>query len=168
MVCRAKAKKRRRKRKSKAKAEGDAGSATGESEGATEAGGDEPLSPVPITASSACLDHRASSEAQQAGSREQSSRQSAEALNGPKAEAKEEDKEEDNAAPSKGSGQPPAVKGTNAAGANAHRADREDDEDSAADSGAQHEVRDRLDAAIAAALETLEMGSEAAGLQAHF
>ena len=162
MLCRAKAKKRRRKRKTKAKTEGDAGSATGESEGATEAGGDEPPSPVPATASSACLDHRASSEAQQAGSREQSSRQSAEALNGPQAEANEEDK----AAPSKGSGQPPAVKGTNAAAANEHRADREDDEDSAADSGAQHEVRDRLDAAIAAALEILEMGSEAADLQA--
>lgn len=163
MLCRAKAKKRRRKRKTKAKAEGDAGSATGESEGATEAGGDEPLSPVPATASSACLKHSASSEAQQAGSREQSSRQSAEALNGPKAEAKEEDK----AAASKGSGQPPAVKGINAAPANAHRANREDDEDSAADSGTQHEVRERLDAAIAAALETLELGSEAAGLQAH-
>ena len=163
MLCRAKAKKRRRKRKTKAKAEGDAGSATGESDGAIEAGGDEPLSPVPARASSACLNHRASSDAQQAGSREQSFRQSAEALNGPKAEAKEEDK----AAGSKGSGQPPAVKGTNSAPANAHRADREDDEDSVADSGAQHEVRDRLDAAIAAALETLELGYDAAGLQAH-
>ena len=47
----------------------------------------------------------------------------------------------------------------------AHRAEKDEDEDSAADAGAQHEVREKLDAGIAAALETLELGTHASGSQ---
>lgn len=47
----------------------------------------------------------------------------------------------------------------------AYRAEKDEDEESAADAGAQHEVREKLDAGIAAALETLEVGTQASGSQ---
>ena len=45
------------------------------------------------------------------------------------------------------------------------RAEKDEDEDSAADTCAQHDVREKLDAAIAAALETVELSTEASGSQ---
>ena len=79
---------------------------------------------------------------------------------GPGAEAGAEDK----AMPGKGFSQASRTKGQHTA-EDAHRSEKDEDEDSAADTGAQHEVREKLDAAIAAALETLELSTAANGSQ---
>ena len=81
-------------------------------------------------------------------------------LSGPDAEAGAEDK----AVPGKGLSQASRTTGQHAA-EDGHRAEKDEDDDSTADTGAQHEVREMLDAAIAAALETLELSRAASGSQ---
>lgn len=81
-------------------------------------------------------------------------------LSGPEAKAKAEDL----AMPGKGLNPASRTKGHNVV-EDAHRAEKDEDEDSAADTCAQHDVREKLDAAIAAALETLELSTEASGSQ---
>ncbi len=81
-------------------------------------------------------------------------------LDGPEPEAGAEDK----AVPGKDSSQASRTKGQQGA-EDTHRAEKDEDNDSTADTGAQHEVREKLDAAIAAALETLELSTAASGSQ---
>ena len=81
-------------------------------------------------------------------------------LNGPGPEAGAVDK----ALPQEGLGQASRTRGQHVA-EDAQKAEKDEDDDSTADTGAQHEVREKLDAAIAAALETLELSTAASGSQ---
>ena len=157
-MCRAKAKRKRRKRKSKAKAEGETGSATGESEDtANEAGGDDVTSPAPVPTSSRHASHRSP---EQTNRGEQCAQHMAHALNGPKAEADPEQKQAPERRPEQGS----AARGSEVPGSS-RSAGRDEEEDPAADTCAQQEVREKLDVATAAATEIVELGNEAGDSQ---
>ena len=157
-LCRAKAKRKRRKRKSKAKAEGETGSATGESEDtANEAGGDDAISPAPASSSSRHASHRSP---EQTDRGEQGAQHMAHALDGPKAEAYSEQRQAAEKRPEQGS----ATRGSEIP-ASSRSAGRDEEEDPAADTCAQQEVREKLEAAIAAATVTVELGNEAGDSQ---
>ena len=84
----------------------------------------------------------------------------AHALNGPKAEAYSEQGQ----AAEKRSEQGGATRSSEVPGGS-RSAGRDEEEDPAADTCAQQEVREKLEAAIAAATETVELGNEAGDLQ---
>lgn len=82
------------------------------------------------------------------------------ALNGPKAELDSEQRIPAEKRPEQGS----AARSSEVPGSS-RSAGRDEEEDPAADTCAQQEVREKLEAAIAAATETVELGNEAGDSQ---
>ena len=84
----------------------------------------------------------------------------AHALNGPKAEPDSEHRQPAENRPEQG-----GATRSSEVPASSRSAGRDEEEDPAADTCAQQEVREKLEAAIAAATETVELGSEAGDSQ---